>query len=441
MSTFYQNQRVKEGGGVSASLSLLTRRLSGATRLWFYDVGCASFMGAALLGLLMLIPIFLFEKFVVVPLIISMIQVSVSVAVAWQLNRLSATEWSCLVPEYRHNIYFQSVLIWGVSLLLGSGLCLYIDTQGALSQLAIATTLGLGFIYLCLIKPSTYYLSIVLYLSLVTIETVTSVIPPVLLLLLPVISLVLAWMIWQKVLVSGWHPDARTIYHNALEMGGVWLPSQNSYRYIAKLESSLHPLNFFMGPLLSMLIIAMPLFTIAVALIAYLFGLDVPVLFLLVQFSGVACVMVHWSRIQRWQAVEALYMLPGFNGKQGMIDAFNRAQCKLLLLLTLIMVVTAAAVSLVNPAITTAIWLHFVLSSIFGCGFILGAGSACKTTLQLSATMLIIIAHSAWVSSSLRLLTEESHVWPWLAGDLIFVVISMLTLWFGSKRLWKGDLV
>ncbi len=421
--------------------SLLKRRFAGMTRFWFYDLGSASFMGVAVLGLVMMVPILFFSKPQVLPLMLGMVQVSVSAAVAWQLNRLAATEWSILIPEYRQNVLFQSAFMLLLSFTIGVLVSIFAGVEGAVISLLLATGLGLLFIYLCQIKSGVYYLSILLYLFLLFMDSVAELLSPVLIGALVLVNLGLAWALWQKSNQSRWHPDARTVYLNALEMGGIWLPTAKSYRLISKLEQHLHPVNFFMGPLLAMLIIAMPVITLVIALISHLLGVQIPALFLLVQFSCVACTMVHWSRIQRWRAVETLFMLPGFSGKQGMIDAFNRSQFQLLCLFTLIMALTAALVALFNPAITWAIWLHFVLSTFFGCGFLLGAGSACKSALHLSTTMLIVIAHSAWVSSTLRIFSEENNVWPWLAGDLALVAVSAITIWWGSKKLWSGDLV
>ncbi|QFU25031.1 hypothetical protein FM038_024850 [Shewanella eurypsychrophilus] len=435
------NTDVAVGSDGVTGLTLLKRRLSGVTRFWFFDLGSASFMGVAVLALLMTLPSLAFNKPQIIPLLLGLTQVSVSAAVAWQLNRLAATEWSILIPEYRQNILFQSAFMLLASFAIGMMLSLIVGNEGAFVHLLLATGLGLLFVYMCQIKPGVYYLSILLYLCLLFMESIALYLSQVMIAILLAINLGLAWASWQKSSRSHWHPDARTVYLNALEMGGIWIPAAKSYRLICKLEAFLHPVNFFMGPLLAMLILVMPLITLGIAIFSQLLGVQIPALFLLVQFSCVACTMVHWSRIQRWRAVETLFMLPGFSGKQGMIDAFNRAQFKLLILFTLIMGLTAAVISLFNPAITLAIWSHFVLSSLFGCGFLLGAGSACKSALHLSTTMLIIIAHSAWVSSSLRIISEETSVWPWLAGDLALVTLSSVTLWWGSKKLWDGDLV
>ncbi|MEI6860402.1 MAG: hypothetical protein V5788_11695 [Shewanella sp.] len=420
-------------------LNVLQRRLAGVIRFWFYDLGSASFMGSALLGLLTLVLLIAINELEIVPLMLCMIQISVSAAVAWHLNRLAATEWSILIPEYRQNIFFQCGFILLSSFIIGTLICILIGVEGAFTLLLLATGLGLIFIYLCQIKVGVFYLSILLYLCLIFVDSIAEHISPVMLVAVVLANLTLVWAIWKKSLVSGWHPDARSVYLNGLDMGGVCLPKSDLF--FSKLEKYLHPANFFMGPLLALLIIAMPIITLIVAAFSQLVGVQISALFILVQFSCMACTLVHWSRIQRWRAVETLFMLPGFSGKQGMIDAFNRSQFNLLIVFTLIMAVTAALVSLFNPAITFTIWFHLVLSTFFGCGFLLGFGCACKTILQLSITMVIIFAHWAWVSVSLRVFTEKNDIWLWFAGDLALVGISILTIWWGSKKLWKGDLV
>ena len=421
-------------------LTSLQRRFAGVIRFWCYDLFSASFMGVALL-LVCLVPVIVLVKPEALALTLGMMQLSVSAAVAWQLNRLAATEWSILIPEYRRNIFFQCGFMLLGSFIIGSLVCLLVGVEGAFTQLLLATGLGLLFVYLCQRQPSGYYLSILLYVPLHFVDAIAEYFSPVMMAALMIANLALVWAIWKRGRVRGWHADARTVYLNALVMGGIWFPSVKSYPLISKLEQQLHPVNFFIGPLLAQLIIAMPIITLIVAAFAQLMGVQTQVLFILVLSSCVACTMVHWSRIQCWRAVETLFMLPGFSGKQGLIDGFNRAQINLLIWLTLSMAVTAALVALFNPAITFAIWSHFVLSTFFGCGLLLGAGSACKTALQLSTTMLIIIVHGAWVSASLPVFAEETDVGLWFAGDLVLVAISMLTICWGSKKLWQGDLV
>lgn len=113
------------------SLNLLQRRFAGVLRFWFYDLGSASFMGVALLGLLMLVPIIGFDKLEILPLMLGMVQISVSAAVAWQLNRLAATEWSILLPEYRQNIFFQCAFMLLSSFTIGTFICLLVGEEGA----------------------------------------------------------------------------------------------------------------------------------------------------------------------------------------------------------------------------------------------------------------------------------------------------------------------
>ncbi|MBW8184966.1 hypothetical protein [Shewanella nanhaiensis] len=423
----------------SSVIKLTINRFDGAVRLWLFDVVCASFFGVALLGLLLLLPIFWFEKFDVIPLMLSMFQVSVSISVAWQLNRLAATEWSVLIPRYRGNLQFQAATLLLFSFLICALISLVSGVDGSFMQLQLATAAGLIFIYLCLIKVQTYYWSVLLYLFLMSLSSLASQIPTEINLPLLVANGVLAWLLWQKANGNPWHPDARSVYLNAQEMGGVWLPGLKSTPQLAKFELWLHPVNFFMGPLLTILLLAMPIVTLVVAGLSSAIGGDIPALFLYTQFACVACSMVHWSRIHRWRAVESLYMLPGFDGKQGMRDAFNLGQVKLLILLTSMMGLVAAVISLFDPLINIGVWFHLVLSTLFGCGLILGVGSGCKNALQLSLLMLIIICQSVWISTSLGQISDGGEIWLWLSIDIILMVFSFVTLWWGSKKLWEGD--
>lgn len=422
-------------------LERVLSRFNGMSRIWFCDVVSASFMGVALLGMVMLIPVFWFEKSEVVSLMLSMFQVSVSISVAWQLNRLAATEWSILIPQYRQNLQFQAASLLIFSFIVCTLLSFVSGIEGSLVQLQLATAAGLIFIYLCLVKVQTYYWSVVLYLFLIFLSSLASQLPQEINLPLFIANGVLAWLLWQRASSNPWHPQARTVYLNAQEMGGVWLPSVKSNPLLAKLELWLHPVNFFMGPLLSMFILMMPLLTLTAAVISKMLGLDIPALFLFTQFSCVTCSMVHWSRIHRWRAVEALYMLPGFDGKQGMIDAFNRSQFKLLMILVGLMGFTSGLISLFNPEITIWVCLHLMLSTFFGCGIILAVGSACKTPMQLSALMLIIICHSVWISTSFDVSGDGRSIWLILGIDVLLALVSIVTIWWGRQKLWQGDVL
>ena len=122
-----------------------------------------------------------------------------------------------------------------------------------------------------------------------------------------------------------------------------------------------------------------------------------------------------------------------------MIDAFNQGQFKLLMILVGLMGFTSGLISLFNPEITIWVCLHLMLSTFFGCGVILAVGSACKTPMQLSALMLIIICHSVWITTSFDVFGDDMGIWRILGIDIILALVSVVTIWWGSKKLWKGD--
>ncbi|MCL1051904.1 hypothetical protein L2755_20070 [Shewanella abyssi] len=416
--------------------------LAGSTRLWLFDLGSASFLGAGAMGLIMAIVLsFIEQQSAVITLLLGMFLVSVCAAIAWQFNRLAATEWATLVPQYRRNVVWQAAILLAASLSLS---VIFLAVNGLIEQvdqLLLITVLGLLFIYLCLVKVAAFYLSFILYLVSPFAENITAYLPAGGSLILVIALLIMVVIVWQKVSKLSWHHDARNVYLNGLEMGWFWLPAAQSFSVFNRIERYLHPANYFIGPMLITLLVAMPVVTLVLALGAYTLDVQLPVLFLLVQFNSIACAMLHWSRIQRWRAVESLFVLPGFDGKQGMIDAFMLAQYRLLVILTVSMMLTAALVSLLSPLVSFSVWLHIVLSNVFGCALILGLGSMCRTSAQISATIFLVALQSGWVSSSLSTVQNGGDIWSWIAWDVPLLILAFTGLWYAKYRLWRGDLL
>ncbi|GIU16530.1 hypothetical protein [Shewanella sp. MBTL60-007] len=423
------------------------RWVKGWTRLWLFDLGCASFLGVAMLGLVMalglplLLPDNAERKVDTLVLLMNMFVASTCVAIAWQLNRLSATEWATLVPQYRQNVLLQALSLLLTTIITAVVFLLAHDALDKTAELLLTLLFSFGFLYLSLTTSNAFYLSFLLYISLPIYPYLVGLLPQGASLLLLFAVLVLAVILWQKLTRLGWNSRARSVYLNGLEMGWFWLPSPQSFKLLNRLELSLHPANYFIGPVFSIMLFAMPLFTLSLALIAHYMGYQVPVLSLLVQFNCILCGMLHWSRIQRWRAVESLFVLPGFDGKQGMIEAFMKAQYRLLAILTISMVITASLVSLLNPAINLSIWLHIVLTTLFGCGITLGLGSMCRTSLQISGLIFLIGILSGWVSAGLASVESGEQVWHMVRWDLLFTLLSFVALWFAKRRLWRGDLL
>ena len=414
--------------------------LRGMVRFWLFDLGSASFLGTALLALIMMLALITGSKQAAIPIALGMIQISISAAIAWQFNRLTATEWASLVPNYSDNIALQSLLLGAIATSISLAACLLLELEGGLDQVMLATLAGVGFIYYCRRHINGFYLSFFLFLLLPFIAEITDFLPDWVIGLVPFLTVILAYLTWREIRGLRWHSDARTVYLNGLEMGWFWLPSLGSSRLMSYFDKLLHPVNFFLGPMLSTILIAMPVLALLVTIGNSFSGMEFPVLFVVSQFSAVTCTMVHWSRIQRWRSVETLYILPGFDGKQGLIEAFANAQYRLLALITLIMAVLAALVCWLNPEFTFVLWSHIVLSTFCACCLLLGFGCAAKGAMHITLSMLVVVFHSAWLSSSLVALRDGEQIISWLFVDIGLVAFSVLTLWWGKKKLWNGDL-
>lgn len=421
--------------------------LKGSVRLWLFDLGSVSFLGVGLLGLIMALglPFLLADnaerKVDTLILLMNMFVASTCVAIAWQVNRLAATEWATLVPQFRQSILLQALGLLGITIITAVLFLVMHSALDKIDELLLTLLLGFGFLYFSLIKSNAFHLSFLLYVSLPMLPYLVGHLPEGGGFLLLFAVLALGGILWRKLSTLGWNSKARTVYLNGLEMGWFWLPSPQSFSLLNRLERSLHPANYFIGPVFSIMLFAMPLFTLLLAVVAHYMAVKLPVLVLLVQFNCILCGMLHWSRIQRWRAVESLFVLPGFDGKLGMINAFMKAQYRLLAILTISMVLTASLVSQLNPAINASIWLHIVLTTLFGCTVTLGLGSMCRSSLQISGLIFLVGILSGWVSAGLSSVEGDEQIWILVKWDLLFTLLAFVTLWFAKRRLWRGDLL
>lgn len=421
--------------------------LKGCLRLWVFDLGCASFIGVGFLGLVMaiglpfLLPDDAERKVDTLILLMNMFVASTCVAIAWQMNRLAATEWASLVPQYRQSMLLQAAMLLTVSLIIALVFLVAHNALEKITELQLTLLFGLGFLYLSLTKSNAFHLSFLLYISLPMAPYLTDLLPSWAGLIMLLVIVASAIILWRKLFALGWNSKARAVYLNGLEMGWFWLPSPQSFSLLNRLERSLHPANYFIGPVFSIMIIAMPLFTLLLAVVTHYLETPFPVLILLVQFNCILCGMLHWTRIQRWRSVESLFVLPGFDGKQGMINAFMQGQYRLLAILVVSMVVTASLVSLLNPMISLSIWLHIVLTTCFGCAATLAFGSMCRTSLQISGVIFLVGLLSGWVSAGLSDVEIGQQVWSLVQWDLLFLAVSLFALGLAKYRLWRGDLL
>ena len=405
--------------------------------LWCYDLGAASFLFTAALGIFMGTLFSLQAKVDGFELLFSMGITSTSASIAWQLNRLIATEWAGLVPHYRRNILIQAASLYLAVNVLGFGLCGYLGLGQVASSFLLTNVLSLSFLLLCQYRTNAFYGSFLLFVLVPFIPYVSSAIPAWGYgLLLIGLSLALAIQLQQL----KWHASARSVYLNGIEMGWFWLPHMRSSAFLSRFERYLHPMNFFIGPMLSVLLVCIVVGTVLLAIASRYFGWQLPVLMLMSQFFVVICSLVHWSRIQRWRAAETLYLLPGFSGRQGLVDAFYRGQLRLVTILVLLAALVSLFVCVIDAQIPTTIAVHVTLSVCWGASLMLGGGCFCRSALHLSACILCVLGHSVWLSLGMKQLSAGLNESYWFIGDFGLLMFSFAVLFWGKKWLWRHDI-
>ncbi|MGL4579929.1 ABC transporter permease [Shewanella xiamenensis] len=411
---------------------------NGMLRLWLFDVGSVSFLGTGLFGLALSVLAGWAGQKESFDIFVGMGIVSTSAAVAWQLIRLMASECSILIPRYRQNIFIQcEVMLIGV-FSLAVLLCVLFDFTSSLSLLVFAQGISLGFILLCLRQTQWFYSSFLLFILVPFSSALAEQVP---LWLSIIVLFVLVVLIWRRCLVLPWRVEARSVYLNGLEMGWFWLPNLQSMRFLSRFERYLHPVNFFIGPMLTVLLLLLPVLTLVLGVLSHQFNWDFPVLLLLAQFCVISCSLVHWSRVQRARATELLLLMPGFDGRTGLVNAFARGQQRLLYLISVGMLLCSVFITWLNGGISAPLLAHLVMSTYWACALVLGLGCLCRRVLQVSLTMLVVLGHSLWVSISLAALQHDGHLYYWLIGDLLLVVLGQIALFGGRKKLWRGDIV
>ncbi|MFB2650609.1 ABC transporter permease [Shewanella mangrovisoli] len=410
---------------------------NGMLRLWLFDVGSVSFLGTGIFGLVLSILAGWAGQKESFDIFVAMAVVSTSAAVAWQLIRLMANECSILIPRYRQNVFIQcEVMLIGV-FSLAVLLCVLYDFTSSLSLLVFAQGISLGFILLCLLQTQWFYSSFLLFILVPFSSDLAEQVP---LWLSLAVLFVLAALIWRRCLVLPWRVEARSVYLNGLEMGWFWLPSLQSMRILSRLERYLHPVNFFIGPMLTVLLLLLPVLTIVLGVLSHELHWNFPVLLLLAQFSVIGCSLVHWSRVQRSRATELLLLLPGFDGRAGLVKAFARGQQRLLFFIGIGILLSSLFITWLNGNMTLALLAHLVMSTYWACALVLGLGCLCRRVLQVSLTMLVVVGHSIWVSISLAALQHEGSLFYWSLGNILLVILGQIALYWGSKKLWQGDI-
>ena len=193
--------------------------------------------------------------------------------------------------------------------------------------------------------------------------------------------------------------------------------------------------------MLTILLLLLPLVCLVLGLLSHQFHLNIPVLLFLAQFSVISCSLVHWSRVQRSRSTETLLLMPGFDGRKGLIAAFCLGQQRLLNVVVGIMLTCSLLLGWLNGDLNMQLVGHLVLSTYWACALTLGFGCMCRRVLHITLTMMVVAGHSLWVSISLTSLRDGGNLTNWLLWDLLLILLGQAVLIWGKKTLWKGDVM
>ncbi|MGX9462763.1 ABC transporter permease [Shewanella sp. A14] len=406
----------------------------GMLRLWLFDLGCVSFIATAGLGLMLGWLRLIMGNTEVVSLFFSMATVSTAAAISWQLNRLAATELTGLVPGYQRHVLIQAAAIAVGVLLIQLLACIGFSAYDVLPRLLQAIVMSLLFMWACLWRSNSFHLLFVLFVTVPFLDQLAPTIPTWIMLILA------AGLLYRVISLCrqlGWNNEARVVYLNAIQMGWMWLPSIKGFTWMTRIDRLFHPMNFFIGPILTIMLFFLPLITLGLMLLSWQFDIDVPALFLLIQFIVISCAIIHWSRIQRWRAAETLFLLPCYSGLSGLRDAFYLSQYRFIAALVMMVSVLGLINSLIDPQYGGLFVLHIGLSTFWGCAIMLGIGSASRNSLQATAAMLVALIHSILLSLSFVAVRDGDSLWIWLLTDVPLMVVAIGVLAWGKKRLWQ----
>ncbi|GAA0792233.1 MULTISPECIES: hypothetical protein [Pseudomonadati] len=409
----------------------------GLFRLWFFDVGSVSFLFTSLLGFGIAALSLYIDKTSSIGLVLSMSVISSSMSVLWQLNRLVGAETSGLIPGYQRNVVVQSIVIYFSVMLFSLGFAVIFAPQTVTSVL-LAVLISLGFLWGCLHWNKGFQFSILLFIAMPFFDQMTLNVPWWCL----VIPLgILLELVKVKLGQLTWHQDARATYLSGMEMGWFWLPSMKQHNLLDKLNRYLHPASFFVGPLLAMALVMVTLFGLILLMPSTLFEWHLPVQLIIGQLLLMMCCLVHWSRVQRWRGAETLFMLPGFTGLTGLQQSFYKASVRLITLLVLSMLLICIAGYLMGQQLSLPFIIHLLLSVLWSGLFALGLGALSRNISQMSATMLVIISHSLFVSFSFKALQVQQDMDIWLIADVALTAAGVCLFIWSKNRLWKNSVI
>jgi hypothetical protein len=401
--------------------------------LWCRDIGSASFIGMAVIFVLVFVPIaLLLKRPEEAGFMLAFSMIGLSTAIAWQRNRLHAAEWALVNPGFvalvRGHARFLLGAAFGVTLLAW----LLLDVPPGYGGLALL--LGALFVRLCMYRPGSFYLSMIAFFSLILIEPLLGTVP-----VLNIVSLPLALLVWlwldRRLWGSVWQKDAVSIYCNGMTTGGFFLPSWRWLSFTRSVDARLFPLSYFGGPAINAALVLMPVLVLLVSLLLKLKGSEISFIHLWVQFTVMMSAMIHWTRAMRWRSTDPLLMLPVFAGWQDFCQHFYRAQLRFLWL-TGLSITLSSFISVTLFDLPLWIWPLAVLATLWGSALSLAFGVFCKTSLHTTALMLLMIFPLVTVDVAVRL-SEKGSQDPlqWLAINGALVPVALLLMYLTRGRL------
>ncbi|MGI2258676.1 hypothetical protein [Shewanella sp. GXUN23E] len=410
----------------------MRRWSQGLSQWWLKDVGCNSFLQAALVGWLTGALFLLLGKPQMLGLMFSLALVSVWSAGALQLVRLRAQENLLLIPgassHYLVQLAFVLTLVTLLTLVLIAA-CY----PPALNPVLLACSLSAAFMLLTLRAPNFFYLSFFTYLALIFVDNLVILLP----LWLPgTLFVLLVLTLCHKLSRADtlrWHPNAKNITVSGVETGWMWLPGVSDNSLADRLSRLLFPISFYTGPMLAGFLFMLTAGTLLAGLLLPAFEIHFPVGFILLQGAGIACLLVHWSRILRRQSTESLLVLPVFDGRRGLAQAMWQSQLRLLILLALL---SLLIMTLLNP-LSGLDWqwlVQLVLLQLAGCAWCLAAGSLCQRSAHLPWLMLCLIGYSTLAGILIKMTSTSGLAELWWLWHFAAVALGLMALRWACNR-------
>ncbi|MBT1445113.1 hypothetical protein KJI95_11335 [Shewanella sp. JM162201] len=411
-------------------------RLAAFWPLWCRDVGSASFLGMAAVFLGLILPLgLLLGRADEVGFMLAFANIGLCCAIAWQHNRLHAAEWTLVNPGFTELVRSHSRALLAFAALL-SLLCWQFFGiplgYGALSML-----LGGGFLYLCYLRPGSFYLSMAAFFAIVLIDPLLEQLPW-LNWLAPVVAIALWYWLDSKLWRGPWRQEAVTLYCTGMTTGGLHLPGWSWLSITRHLDAKLFPLSYFGGPAVNAVLLFMPLLVLVASLALKAKGSEISYLHLWVQFTVMMSSMVHWTRCMRWRSLDSLLVLPLFSGWNDFCERMFGAQFKLLLL-TVVSMVFSALIAVLVFELPLWIWPVAVLATAWGAGFSLAFGVFCKNTVHTTALMMLMILPLVTVDVALRFAKEGSANPPlWLGINGLLALLALASMYWTRFKLPRG---